>query len=169
MTDPTTQWKREASAANRKAVKVDAHSQVVILASRFNEPLVENLVQGAVSTFEQAGLSKENIRVIWGPGSFELSGMAAQVARCANPPHAIVALGVLIQGQTVQYEVIAQAVAFGLTQVSVQYGVPVTFGVVIASNLEQARARCGQDENRGEEAAHAALSVLASGCDGESR
>lgn len=162
-----TDWKRRTNSKTKASKPVPSATPIAIIASRFNEPLVENLVQGARLVLAEAGIREDLISVHWGPGSFELSGMAAQIARRSNPPKAIIALGVLIRGETVQYEVIANAVACGLTEVSVRYGVPVSFGVVVASDLEQAKARCGKRENRGEEAAYAVLSVLASGCDGD--
>ena len=76
-------------------------------------------------------------------------------------PDAILALGALIRGETPQYEVLAHAVAHGLTQVSVNSGIPVTFGVIVAENVAQARARAGGAHgNRGEEAALAALAMM---------
>ena len=103
--------------------------------------------------------------------------MAARVAKGRGRPDAIIALGALIRGDTPQYEVIAHAVAQGLTQVSVETGIPVAFGVVVATTLAQAKARAGLPAapgrrgrraaqaggslgNRGEEAAMAAINVL---------
>ncbi len=74
---------------------------------------------------------------------------------------AVLALGVLIRGETPQYAVIAHAVAQGLTQVAVMSGIPVTFGVIVAGTVAQAKARAGGAKgNRGEEAALAALEML---------
>jgi 6,7-dimethyl-8-ribityllumazine synthase len=92
---------------------------------------------------------------------FELPVVAARIARSRPRPHAIIALGALIRGQTPQYEVIAHAVAQGLVQVAVSTSIPVTFGVIVATTLAQAKARAGGPMgNRGEEAAMAALAVL---------
>jgi 6,7-dimethyl-8-ribityllumazine synthase len=128
----------------------------VILASRFHEPLSRALIEGAVRTLRRHGAAGRSIRTYWVPGAFELPVVAARVARARQRPDAIIALGALIKGQTPQYQVLAHAVASGLSDLSVQTGVPVTFGVVVADTLAQARAR----RNRGEEAALAALAVL---------
>jgi len=76
-------------------------------------------------------------------GAFELPVMAAHVARSRPRPDAIIALGALIRGETPQYEVIARAVAQGLTSVSVTTGIPISFGVIVATTLAQAQARAG--------------------------
>ena len=87
--------------------------------------------------------------------------VAAHAARARPRPHAIIVLGALIRGQTPQFEVIAHAVAHGLSALSVETGIPVTFGVIVAGTPAQARARAGGSHgNRGAEAALAALSVL---------
>ena len=87
--------------------------------------------------------------------------MAARLAAAQPPPDAIIAVGCLIRGETPQYEVIAHAVADGLSHVSVTSGVPVTFGIIVAETVAQAQARAGgRVGNRGVEAALAALAVL---------
>lgn len=133
----------------------------VIVASQFNSPVTRALVRGAMAVLRRAGAMPRDIRLLWVPGSFELPVVAARVANSRPRPDAIIAAGTLIRGETRQYEVIAHAVAQGLTQVSVQSGIPVTLGVVVASTPAQARARAGGAMgNRGAEAARAALSVL---------
>lgn len=137
------------------------NTRVVILAASFNSSIARALVRGATDVLRRSGASGRNIRLLWVPGAFELPVAAARVAAGQPRPHAIVAVGALIRGETPQYEVIARAVAQGLTQVSVRTGIPVTFGVIVATNPAQARARAGGTMgNRGAEAASAALSVL---------
>ena len=133
----------------------------VIIASQFNEPLSRALIQGAAEALRRSGVPSRNVRRFWVPGAFELPVVAARVARKTPRPNAIIALGALIRGQTPQYEVLAHAVAQGLSQVSVSTGIPVTCGVIVASNATQASARAGGSMgNRGSEAALAALAVL---------
>lgn len=134
--------------------------RVVIVASRFNEPITRALVRGARQALRRAGVSNGAVGEVWVPGAFELP-LAASVA-AARKPDAIVAVGCLIKGQTPQYEAIGQAVAQGLMHVSVAHQVPVGFGVVIAESVAQAKARAGGTMgNRGEEAAGAALEMCA--------
>ena len=132
----------------------------VILASEFHAAITRALLQGATDTLRKHGAAPARIRVLWVPGAFELPVVAARIAQGRPRPHAIIALGVLIRGETPQYEVLAHAVAQGLTQVSVERAIPVTFGVVVAETLAQAKARAGLVGNRGVEAALAALGVL---------
>lgn len=133
----------------------------VILAAEFNRPLTDALVRGALRALERHGAAAARIRTVWVPGAFELPVVAARAVKARPRPDAVIALGVLIRGETAQYEVIAHAVAQGLGQVSVTTGVPVTFGVIVAETPAQARARAGGPRgNRGEDAALAALSVL---------
>ena len=147
-------------------------TRVAILAAQFNEPISRALVQGASDVLRRAGVAARHIQLVWVPGTFELPVVAARLAHAKRRPHAIIALGALIRGQTPQYEVIAHAVAQGLSQVAVTAKIPVTFGVIVAETPAQARARAGLPApasgrqaggsvgNRGADAALAALAVL---------
>ncbi len=138
-----------------------ASRRVVILASTFHPGMAQRLIRGATGRLRRSGVAPSRIRVLWVPGAFELPVVAARVARGRPRPQAIIALGALIRGETPQYDVLAHAVAQGLAQVSVMTGIPVTFGVIVAQTLAQAKARAGGAMgNRGEEAASAALAVL---------
>jgi len=133
----------------------------VLLASQFNRSVTLQLIRGATALLRRHGASSRDIRLIWVPGAFELPVVAARIAASRRRPDAIVALGAVIRGGTSQYRVLAQAAAQGLSQVSVSTGVPVTFGIIVAESLAQAKARAGGAMgNRGEEAASAALEVL---------
>jgi 6,7-dimethyl-8-ribityllumazine synthase len=133
----------------------------VLLASQFHPALGHLLIHGARGVLRRAGVPERRIRVVWVPGSFELPMAAAAIAMRRPRPHAIIALGALIRGQTAQYEVLAQAVIHGLMQVALQYRLPVTCGVIVAQTLAQARARAGGSiGNRGAEAAKAALDLV---------
>ena len=140
----------------------------VLLASEFNGPITRALVHGATDVLRRAGASPAHIQLLWVPGAFELPVVAAHLATSHRRPHAIIALGTLLRGQTPQYEVLAHAVAQGLAQVAVSARIPVTFGIIVATTRAQANARAGLSRrrrggsmgNRGAEAAMAALAVL---------
>ena len=133
----------------------------VLIASQFHPAIARALVRGAADVLVRAGASWSRIRLLWAPGAFELPVIAARAARRRPRPHAIIALGALIRGDTPQYEVLAHAAANGLSQVAVETGIPVTFGVIVAKTPAQARARAdGAMGSRGAEAAAAALGVL---------
>ena len=135
--------------------------QFVIIASQFHRPIARALIRGATQALRRGGASSSDISLLWVPGAFELPIAAARAARSHPRPQAIIAVGVLLRGETPQYEVLAHAVAQGLMQVSVNERVPVTFGVIVARTLAQAKARAGGAMgNRGADAALAALAVL---------
>ena len=141
------------SGATRRA-------RIALIASRFNPQITESLVQGAREALAEHGVAASNVSVTWVPGAFELPVAAACVAASARP-EAIVALGCLIKGQTAQYLAIAQAVAHGLVQVSLETKIPVTFGVIVAESMALAKARAGGSVgNRGREAALAAVAMV---------
>ena len=163
-----------ANTAHRLTARTSraAHQRFVLLAAEFNPAITRALIRGAIDTLRHHGVSQRQIRLLWVPGAFELPVVAARIATTRPRPDAIIALGALIRGATPQYEVIAHAVAQGLSQVSVDTRIPVTFGLIVATTLAQARARAGLPRrrrggdkvdhtvNRGAEAALAALAVL---------
>ena len=135
--------------------------RIAVIAAGFHGPLGRALVKGASETLRRGGIRQANLRVIWVPGAFELPAAAARVIRSRPRPHAVVAVGALVKGDTLQYDILAHAVAQGLTHLSVTTGVPVTCGVIVADTLAQARARAdGTIGHRGEEAARAALEMV---------
>jgi len=162
---------RSSSSASMKG------KRFVLVASSFNLTITRGLVREATRVLRRHGASPADIQLLWVPGAFELPVVAARVAAAQPHPDAVIALGALIRGETPQYEVIAHAVAQGLEQVAVTASIPVTFGVVVAATLAQAKARSGlpaprthghgaarqvgrTQHNRGAEAALAAIAVL---------
>ena len=133
----------------------------VLVASAFHRPITQALVRGAIDVLRRHGASNTHISIHWVPGAFELPVAAARLAKHKPRPHAIIALGAIVRGHTPHYEVLSNAVAQGLGQVAVNSVVPVTFGVIVAKTLSQARSRAdGAIGNRGAEAALAAIAVL---------
>jgi 6,7-dimethyl-8-ribityllumazine synthase len=127
-----------------------------IVAARYNTVLADALLENCVATLAGAGGKVNVVRV---PGTFEVTGAAARLAK-SRRYHCVIGLGILLQGETSHAQHIAAAVAHGLTAIAIQTGVPTIFGVVTANNLRQARVRClGKTYNRGREAAHAALEM----------
>ena len=130
-----------------------------IAAACYNPDLAEALVNNCVDTLRAAGAAARDIRVLRVPGSFEVSAAAAHLARHGRCD-CVIGLGVLLQGETSHAHHIAGAVAHGLTSIALEHGVPTVFGIVTANNLKQARVRCcGQQYNRGREAAATAIQM----------
>jgi 6,7-dimethyl-8-ribityllumazine synthase len=130
-----------------------------IAASRYHEELVERLLAAALARLHAAGVAPDGVTVVRVPGSFELPFAARLLAR-ARSYDAVICLGVLLRGETAHFDLIAAAVAQGLTRVALDEGIPVTFGVITADTVAQAEARAGGEQgNRGADAAAAALEM----------
>jgi 6,7-dimethyl-8-ribityllumazine synthase len=131
-----------------------------IVASRWNDFLTSKLIDGAVEGLESLGASEDSVEVFLVPGSFELPATAKRVAESGRFD-AVIAVGVVIRGETSHFDYVAGEAAKGIGQVSMQTGVPVMFGVVTANTLEQAINRCGvKAGNKGYEAALSAAEVV---------
>ena len=131
-----------------------------IVAARYNPQLVGALLKRVEAGLAAAGVKAKRVSVIRVPGSHELP-VAAQLLARRKGVDAVIALGVLIRGDTIHYELIAHAVTQGLQQVALTTGVPVINGVIVAETAAQARARCGGAIDRGAEFAAAALEMAA--------
>lgn len=130
-----------------------------IVAARYNPGPADALLANCLDTLAKAGADTRDIRVVRVPGSFEISGAAAKLAKSGRYD-CVIGLGIILQGETSHAHYIADAVAYGLTHIAIQTGVPTVFGVVAAKNLKQARDRClGKRYNRGREAAQTAIQM----------
>lgn len=132
---------------------------VAIVASRFNQELCDALVADALAALQTAGVAPESIRTVRVPGSFELPVVANKLA-LSKKYDAIVCLGVLIKGDTRHDQYIANAVAQGLTMISIQTGIPVAFGVLTTETKEQAEIRALGSQKKGWEAAMSAIETV---------
>lgn len=130
---------------------------VGIVAARFNGSLVDALLENCTAVIKEAGATVESVRV---PGSHEVPVTAQALARTGKF-HVIVALGVIIRGGTIHYDVIAHSSAEALQRVALDTGLPVINGIITAENRLQADERCRGDTNRGAEFGHAALEMAA--------
>jgi 6,7-dimethyl-8-ribityllumazine synthase len=133
------------------------NGRVAILVSRYNELVTTKLLDGALACCAESGVPREEVDVVWLPGAFELPAAAAAAAESGRYA-CLVALGAVIRGETPHFEFVAGGAASGLTDVSLQYALPVGFGVLTVDSLQQAIDRAGGNAgNKGHEAAAAAL------------
>ena len=148
------------SGYNTIAGKLDASGlKIAIIASRFNDFVTARLIEGAVDCLLRHGSGETDITVIRVPGSFELP-LAAKKTASSGKYDAVICLGALIRGQTPHFDYIAAEVTKGIAQVSLDTGLPVTFGVITADTLEQAIDRAGAKAgNKGFEAALGAVEM----------
>jgi len=131
-----------------------------IVVSEWNEEVTESLYSGAYQTLLQHGVQKENIIRKQVPGSFELT-LAAQWCAQDGQVDAVICLGCVIQGETRHFDFICDAVAHGITQVSLKFNKPVIFGVLTPNTQQQALDRAGgKHGNKGDEAAITAIKML---------
>ena len=133
--------------------------RVTIIASRFNDAIVENLVRGAVDALLRHGASEKQIEIIRVPGAYDLPFVARRVAaskRC----DAIVALGAVIRGATPHFDYVAGEAARGIAGAAATAEIPVSFGVLTTDTIEQALERAGTKAgNKGADAALCALEL----------
>jgi 6,7-dimethyl-8-ribityllumazine synthase len=128
-----------------------------IVAARFNDAVVERLIDGAVRSLNGHGADPARLELVRVPGAYDLPLVARRIAESGRAD-AIIALGAVIRGETAHFEYVASSCAQGLARVADETGVPVTFGVLTTESEEQAEARAGGAEgNRGADAAEAAI------------
>lgn len=147
-----------STLAPRRTRIVDRKQTFAIVASRFNAPYVDGLVQHATDELRALSPSADVI-VHHVPGAFEIPIVVREIA-LQKKAEAILALGIILQGKTSHAQNLAHSVTHALQQIAMEQGIPVINGVLSMENEEQARERCLEDAiNRGTEAARAAIDV----------
>ena len=130
-----------------------------IVASRFNDFITKQLIDGCVDTLLRHGVEKDNIELALVPGAFEIPLIAKKLTR-QKGINAVICLGTVIRGSTPHFDYIASEVSKGIASVSLESGVPVIFGVITADTIEQAIERAGtKDGNKGKDAALSAIEM----------
>lgn len=133
--------------------------RVAIVATRFNEAIVERLVSSAIDNLIRHGTSPSSLTTVWVPGAFELPVVVARLA-ARDDVDAVVALGCVVRGDTPHFDYVAGEAARGCAAVARETVTPVAFGVLTTDTWEQAVARAGGKlGNKGGEAALAAVEV----------
>ena len=131
-----------------------------IVASRFNDFITKQLIDGCVDTLLRHGAKDNEIEVAWVPGAYEIPSVAMRLAK-GKSVDAVICLGTVIRGSTPHFDYIASEVAKGISQVSLSTGKPVIFGVITADTIEQAIERAGtKDGNKGRDAALNAIEMV---------
>jgi 6,7-dimethyl-8-ribityllumazine synthase len=131
-----------------------------IVAARFNDLVVRNLVDGALDALRRHGAVDNDLLVVHVPGAFELPLAVRRLAK-SRRYEGIVALGAVIRGETPHFEFVCRECAAGLRQAMDDFEVPVGFGVLTCDTVDQAMARAGgKAGNKGAEAALAALELV---------
>jgi len=131
-----------------------------IAVARFNSFVVESLLEGAIDTLKRHGTNEADIEIIRVPGAFELPLAIQRMAKkgCYD---AIIALGAVIRGGTPHFDFVAGECVKGMSMISLQYDIPVSFGVLTVDTIEQAIERSGTKAgNKGAEATMSAIEMV---------
>lgn len=140
---------------------MDATSvRIGIVAAEWNDFIVRKLIDGATEALTQHGVPAQNVTLVRCPGSFEIPVVVKAMA-VTGTYDAVIALGVVIRGETAHFEYVSGPVAYGLSDIAIATGVPCLFGVLTTETVEQALDRAGGSfGNKGAEAVTAALQTI---------
>ena len=134
--------------------------KIGIVLSRFNQFISERLLEGALDALYRLGAKKDNISIFKVPGSFEIPLVAKKIA-LAKKVDGIIALGALIRGDTPHFDFLGAEVTKGLAQISMEVGVPISYGVLTVDTIEQGIERAGSKSgNKGTDSAFALVETL---------
>jgi len=140
---------------------IPSATDMKIVVAEWNSEITFSLLEGASNTLIKNGAKVENIHVDFVPGSYELTA-GGRIAAESGSFDAVICLGCVIRGETPHFEYICQAVAQGITQLNIKYGIPFVFGVLTTNTLDQALERAGgKHGNKGDEAAITAIKMIA--------
>ena len=131
-----------------------------IVVGRYHAMVGQRLLDGAIRYLEEKGARQKDIKTFFVPGAFEIPLMLKSLAE-SDQYDALIALGVVIKGETAHFDYVAGESSLGIAQVAYDYGIPIGFGVLTTFSEEQALARAGGPVgNKGQEAAAAALEMI---------
>ncbi len=147
------------SLDNAKNLNLDgSQCAFAVVASRYNGELVDALLSDVLDTFSKCGVSEDSVRVVRVPGASEIPVVASVLASTRNYD-AVVALGVVIAGDTPHHDIIGRSTADALQRVAVDSGIPVVNGIIVANTRAQAEARTTGSIRRGREFAECAVDM----------
>ncbi len=134
--------------------------KIGIIVSRFNQFISERLLEGALDALQKLGAEEKDISVYKVPGSFEIPVIAKKLAK-VKKVDGIVCLGALIRGDTPHFDFLSAEVTKGLAQISIDEGLPVSFGILTVDTIEQGIERAGtKSGNKGWDAVFSVVETL---------
>lgn len=131
--------------------------KVAIVVARFNEFITSKLMGGAVDCLVRHECADEDITIVWVPGAFEVPLAAKKLAETGKYD-AIICLGAVIRGATPHFDYVCAEASKGIAHVSMEYGLPVAFGILTTENIQQAVERAGT--KAGNKGVDAAMTVI---------
>jgi 6,7-dimethyl-8-ribityllumazine synthase len=130
-----------------------------IVAGRFNELITDNLLGGALDCLQRHDVSADDITIYRVPGSFEIPQAVRKVVQGSTD--AVICIGALIRGDTPHFDVLCNQIARDVSSIGIEFGKPISFGVITADTQEQALERAGSKAgNKGWQAALSALEMV---------
>ncbi len=133
---------------------------IAVVVSRFNSMITQQLLTGAEDMFLRLGGDPDKLTVVWVPGSFEIPNTVKRLADSGRYD-GVLALGALVKGNTLHFDVLAHQITRALTDLSMQLSVPVSFGVLTTLTLDQALERAGTKAgNKGAEAMQSLIEMI---------
>jgi 6,7-dimethyl-8-ribityllumazine synthase len=143
-----------------KSAAPDVADRYALVVAQWNRSITQKLLDGALKTLTAAGIADGNIDVAWVPGSWEIPLVAQRMAGSARYA-AVICLGAVVRGETSHDQHINRGVSLAISQIALQFDLPVLFGVLTCESMEQAAARAGGAHgNKGAECAEAALHMV---------
>ncbi len=134
--------------------------KIAIVAARFNEFISGRLVSGALDCLKRHEASEDDISLFWVPGAFEVPVTAKKLAE-SKKYDGIICLGAVIRGATPHFDYVCAEASKGIAHVSLEYGLPVGFGILTTENIQQAVERAGSKAgNKGADAAVAVMEMV---------
>lgn len=134
---------------------------IAVVVSRFNEQVTERLLEGALQRLKELEFDEGQITIVEVPGAIEIPLVLQKLSEL-HQFDALVALGAVIRGETTHYDYVCNQVSEGCQQISLQYRIPVVFGVLTTENEEQALDRCGgKHGHKGKDAVDTACEMVA--------
>jgi 6,7-dimethyl-8-ribityllumazine synthase len=134
--------------------------KIAILQARFNQKITDGLAAGAEKALKESGVRGNDIKIFQVPGSFEIPFACQQLAR-SKKFNGIITIGAVIKGETSHFKHIARAATDGILKVSLDFNIPISFGIITVENLKQAQTRSGNNKNnKGYEAAMALVELI---------
>jgi len=133
------------------------NTKITIISATFHKNLMEKLIKNVIKELLKHNVKEENIEIIKVAGSLELPFACKKIAE-KNKPDAIIALGIIIRGETTHYELVTETTHQGLMKVQLEQNTPIIFGLIATENIKQAQSRINKNDiNKGASFAKTAL------------
>ena len=133
--------------------------RITIVMSEFNFKVTNGLLDGALKVFDDNDGDRKSLDIVRVPGAFDIPSAAIKAIE-KNDPDAVVTLGAVIKGETKHFEYISENCSRAVMDISLNYDMPVLFGVLTTESSEQALARSDKENNKGAEVMEAALKMI---------